>query len=111
MLDLGIAGKTAIVCGSSRGLGRASAEALARAGVTVVVNGIDAQRVERTATEIARATNGRTIPVAGDVTTREGQDKLFAAMPEPASWMLLLCGLVILGFMARRRLDGDWPAA
>jgi 3-oxoacyl-[acyl-carrier protein] reductase len=83
MLDLGIAGKTAIVCGSSRGLGRASAEALARAGVTVVVNGIDAQRVERTANEIARATNGRTIPVAGDVTTREGQDKLFAAMPDP----------------------------
>ena len=44
MLDLGIAGRKAIVCGSSRGLGRASAEALARAGAIVVVNGIDAAR-------------------------------------------------------------------
>jgi 3-oxoacyl-[acyl-carrier protein] reductase len=82
-MDLGIAGRTAIVCGSSRGLGRASAEALARAGVTVVINGIDAERVTRVAGEIARATNGKTIPVAGDVTTREGQDRLFAAVPDP----------------------------
>ena len=83
MLDLGIAGRSAIVCGSSRGLGRASAEALARAGVTVIINGIDAERVARVAGEIARATNGHTIPVAADVTTPEGQDALFAAMPEP----------------------------
>ncbi|MDX2157223.1 MAG: SDR family oxidoreductase [Hyphomicrobiaceae bacterium] len=82
-MDLGIAGRTAIVCGSSRGLGRATAEALARAGVTVVVNGIDAGRVEQVAGEIARATNGRTLAVAADVTTREGQDKLFAAVAEP----------------------------
>jgi 3-oxoacyl-[acyl-carrier protein] reductase len=83
MLDLGIAGKTAIVCGSSRGLGRASAEALARAGVTVVVNGIDEERCRRVAAEIARATNGKTLAVPGDVTTREGQDRLFEAMPSP----------------------------
>ncbi len=58
MLDLGIQGRKAIVCGSSRGLGRACAEALARAGATVVVNGIDADRVARAAEEIAAATGG-----------------------------------------------------
>jgi 3-oxoacyl-[acyl-carrier protein] reductase len=83
MLDLGIEGRRAIVCGSSRGLGRACAEALARAGATVVVNGIDADRAARVAGEIARATNGKTIAVAADVTTREGQDRLFEAEPAP----------------------------
>lgn len=33
-----------------------------------------------------------------------------AAVPEPAEWMLLLCGLVTIGFIARRRLGGEWPA-
>ena len=83
MLDLGIAGRKAIVCGSSRGLGRASAEALARAGAIVVVNGIDAARCAQATEEIARATGGQTRAVPADVTTREGQDALFAAEPEP----------------------------
>ena len=83
MLDLGIQGREAVVCGSSRGLGRACAEALARAGVTVVVNGIDPGRVARAAEEIATTTGGRTIAVAADVTTREGQDRLFAAAAAP----------------------------
>ncbi len=83
MLDLGIQGRRAIVCGSSRGLGRACAEALARAGATVVVNGIDPDRAARAAEEIAAATGGRTVAVAADVTTPEGQDRLFAAEPAP----------------------------
>jgi 3-oxoacyl-[acyl-carrier protein] reductase len=83
MLDLGIQGRRAIVCGSSRGLGRACAEALARAGAVVVVNGIDADRVARAAAEIAAATGGQTTAVAADVTTREGQERLFAAEPSP----------------------------
>ena len=37
-MDLGIKGKTAIVCGGSRGLGRGSAEKLAEAGVNIVLN-------------------------------------------------------------------------
>ena len=43
-MDLGISGRKAIVCASSRGLGRACAIALAEAGCEVVVNGIDAAR-------------------------------------------------------------------
>ena len=83
MLDLGIQGRKAIVCGSSRGLGRACAEALARAGARVLVNGIDPDRAARAAEEIAAATGGRTLAVAADVTTRAGQYRLFTAEPEP----------------------------
>ena len=82
-MDLGIAGRTAIVCGSSRGLGRACAISLARAGCTVIVNGIDAERLQASASEIARITNGQIVPVAADVTTREGQDRLFEACAQP----------------------------
>ncbi len=51
-MDLGIAGRGAIVCASSKGLGRACAMELARAGCHVVVNGRDASRANATADEI-----------------------------------------------------------
>src|SRR3569833_3174016 len=82
-MDLGIAGRKAIVCASSRGLGQACAFALAEAGVEVVINGRDARTVEATAAEIAKATGTKTIPVVADVGTPEGQKALFAACPEP----------------------------
>ena len=72
MLDLGIAGRRAIVCASSRGLGKACARALARAGVAVVVNGLDEARLEATAAELARETGAEITAVAADVTTRDG---------------------------------------
>ena len=56
-MDLGISGRKAIVCGSSRGLGRACAISLARAGCTVIVNGIDAERLQATASEIVHMSN------------------------------------------------------
>ena len=82
-MDLGIAGRKAIVCASSRGLGRACAMRLAEAGCEVVVNGLDAKRLEATAEDIRKATNGKVVAVAADVGTAEGQAKLFAACPEP----------------------------
>ena len=69
IMDLGIAGKTAIVCGSSRGLGRACAQSLASAGCTVIVNGIDPERLTATALDIRKETGAEIIEVAGDVTT------------------------------------------
>lgn len=82
-MDLGIAGRTAIVCASSRGLGRACAMRLAEAGCIVVVNGRDSVRTEQTAAAIARDTGAQVIPVAADVATPEGQAALFAACPAP----------------------------
>jgi 3-oxoacyl-[acyl-carrier protein] reductase len=82
-MDLGIAGRKAIVCASSRGLGRACARALAEAGCEVVINGLDRERLAATAAELQRAANVKIIPVAADVASAEGQRALFAACPEP----------------------------
>jgi 3-oxoacyl-[acyl-carrier protein] reductase len=82
-MDLGIAGRKAIVCASSRGLGRACALALAEAGCEVVVNGRDKARLEATAAEIKAATGAKVVAVAADVATPEGQSALLAACPEP----------------------------
>ena len=82
-MDLGIAGRKAIVCASSRGLGKACARALAEAGCEVVINGRDAARLEATAKEIASATGMKITPVAADLSKPEGQEALLAACPEP----------------------------
>jgi 3-oxoacyl-[acyl-carrier protein] reductase len=82
-MDLGIAGRKAIVCASSKGLGRACAESLAEAGCEVVINGRDAAGLEKVAAEIRAATGGKVKAVAADVATPEGQAALLAACPEP----------------------------
>ena len=64
-MDLGIAGRKAIVCASSRGLGKACARALAEAGCEVVINGRDAKKLEAAAAEIASATGAKVIAGRG----------------------------------------------
>ena len=68
-MDLGIAGRKAIVCASSRGLGKACARALAEAGCEVVINGRDAKKLEATAAELSSLVSVKVIPVAADVAT------------------------------------------
>ena len=82
-MDLGIAGRKAIVCASSRGLGRACAHRLAEAGCEVVINGLDAERLEQAAAAIRQSTGATVHAVAANVATKEGQDALYAACPEP----------------------------
>jgi 3-oxoacyl-[acyl-carrier protein] reductase len=82
-MDLGIAGRKAIVCASSRGLGRACAERLAEAGCEVVLNGLNRERLEAAAADIRKATGAKITAVAADVATADGQKALFAACPEP----------------------------
>ena len=82
-MDLGIAGRKAIVCASSRGLGLACAKALAEAGCEVVINGRNQEQLAATASALSKATGAKIIPVAGDVASPEGQKALFAACPEP----------------------------
>src|SRR5215471_277803 len=82
-MDLGIAGRKAIVCASSRGLGRGCAMALAQEGCEVVVNGRDKARLETTAEEIRRATGAKVTAVAADVGSPEGQAAVLSACPEP----------------------------
>jgi 3-oxoacyl-[acyl-carrier protein] reductase len=78
-MDLGIKGRTALVCASSQGLGRGCAEALAAAGARVIINGRDEARLGQTAGEIAAATGAEIVPVAADVGTAEGRAALLAA--------------------------------
>lgn len=82
-MDLGIQGKTAIICASSRGLGKACARALAEAGVSVTLNGRDEKITSETADEIRKATGVEVTPVIADISTREGQAKVLAACPSP----------------------------
>src|SRR5919108_4326271 len=82
-MDLGIAGRKAIVCASSKGLGRACALKLAEAGCEVVVNGRTKDVLEATAADIRERTGAKITAVAADVATLDGQKALFAACPEP----------------------------
>jgi 3-oxoacyl-[acyl-carrier protein] reductase len=82
-MDLGLSGRRAIVCASSRGLGRACAQALAAEGVDVVINGRDAARLAATAAELRPLVTGRVTAVVGDVTTESGRAALVAACPDP----------------------------
>jgi 3-oxoacyl-[acyl-carrier protein] reductase len=82
-MNLGIAGRKAIVCASSRGLGKACARALAEAGCEVVINGRDEKALDVTAAELSGIAGVKVIPVAADVATAEGQKALLAACPEP----------------------------
>jgi len=82
-VDLGISGRTAILMASSRGLGRACAESLAREGVHVVINGRKEADVQTACDELAAAYGITATPVVADATTTEGHDALLAACPEP----------------------------
>jgi 3-oxoacyl-[acyl-carrier protein] reductase len=82
-MDLGIAGRKAIVCASSRGLGYACAKALAEAGCEVVINGRNVDKLAAAAADLQKATGAKIIPVAADVASPDGQKTLFAACPAP----------------------------
>jgi 3-oxoacyl-[acyl-carrier protein] reductase len=82
-MDLGISGRKAIVCASSRGLGRGCAVALAEAGVDLTLNGRDAAILARTAEEIRTAYGVTVVEIVGDVSQPEVQKALLAACPAP----------------------------
>ncbi len=82
-MDMGIAGKAALVCAASKGLGRACAQALAGEGVSVTITARNAEDLEKTAAEIAEAT-GTAVKVApGDITTEAGRQAALAVCPTP----------------------------
>ena len=81
-MDLGIAGRKAIVCASSRGLGRACARALAEAGCEIVVNGRDAAALAKTARELRGISGAAVYEVGGDLNDPATRAALLAACPE-----------------------------
>src|SRR5579872_16090 len=83
MLDLRISGKKAIVCAASKGLGKACATSLGRAGVELTITARTAETLEQTADEIHRETGAKVTAVAGDITTDAGRAAALAACPNP----------------------------
>ena len=78
-MDLGISGKTALVCSSSKGLGRGCAAALAEAGVDLVLNARGAAALDATAADLRARYGVQVTTVAADVATAEGRAQLLAA--------------------------------
>ncbi|WP_299625700.1 SDR family oxidoreductase [uncultured Tateyamaria sp.] len=78
-MDLGIAGKRAVVCASSKGLGLGCAEALAEAGCNLVMNARGAEALEASASALRAKYSVDVVTVAADVSTAEGQAQLVEA--------------------------------
>jgi 3-oxoacyl-[acyl-carrier protein] reductase len=83
MLDYGIRGRTALVCGSSAGIGRGCAEALAACGVNLVLNARSHAKLPAVADDLAARTGVEVKWVAGDVTTDDGRADILALCPNP----------------------------
>ncbi len=82
-MNLGVAGRRALVCAASRGLGRGCAEALAREGVEVTICARTESELARAAAEIGAAAGRSVAWVACDITTAEGRAAALAACPAP----------------------------
>jgi 3-oxoacyl-[acyl-carrier protein] reductase len=82
-MDLGIAGKWALVCAASKGLGKGCAQALVRDGVNVVITARGADALQATAAEL-RLLNpaAQVVAVVGDITTPAGRAAALAAAPQ-----------------------------
>ena len=82
-MDLNISGKSAIICASSKGLGKACALALAKEGVNVWISGRNQDSLEKASAEIASDSGKEVKSVVSDVTTDEGREALLNACPKP----------------------------
>ncbi len=82
-MDLGIRGKTALVCAASKGLGKGCAQSLAREGVNLVITARGRETLEATAAEFRKNFSVEVKIVAGDITTPEGRAEALAACPSP----------------------------
>src|SRR6056297_445950 len=78
-MDLGIKGKRALVCASSKGLGRGCAEALAEAGVNLIMNARGSEALEETAAEIRSTYGVEVTTVAADIVSEEGRARVLEA--------------------------------
>ncbi len=82
-MDLGIGGRRALICGASKGLGRACALSLAREGVHVTITARGKEALEAAAKDIRNETGAEVSAVVGDITTPEGRAAALAAIPDP----------------------------
>lgn len=82
-MDLGIAGKKAIVCAASKGLGKGCAESLVKEGVDVTICARTVETLEATADELRALGGGSVTTVACDITSESGRAEILKACPNP----------------------------
>src|SRR5687767_10383112 len=82
-MDLGIRGRTALVCAASKGLGKGCAMALAREGVNLIITARGREALEATAAEIRSRFNVKVVAVASDITTPQGREAALKAAAAP----------------------------
>ena len=81
-MDLGVNGKKAIVCASSKGLGKACAKALMEEGVSVVINARGEEQLSETYKELSKIDKDRVSMVVADLNTEEGREKIVESCPD-----------------------------
>ena len=81
-MDLNISGKKAIVCASSRGLGKACAESLAKEGVEIIINGVNEENLRKTEEEF-KSKGYKVSSVLGAMEDESTRENLLQACPEP----------------------------
>ena len=108
-MDLELHGRRALVCGASRGLGKACALALAREGVAVTIAARSVDAVAQAADEIRRLSGTAVTEAVADITTQAGRAVALAACPEPDILVTNAGGPPLLGFEAI--VEEQWNAA
>jgi NAD(P)-dependent dehydrogenase (short-subunit alcohol dehydrogenase family) len=105
-VNIDLAGKTALVTGSTQGIGYAIAEGLLGSRARVAVNGRSAERVAEAVAQLSKTTGGDVLGVAADVTTENGVAELVAQLPAVD---VLINNLGIFGAVPAREItDEQW---
>lgn len=105
-MNIDLSGKTALVTGSTQGIGYAIAEGLARSGARVAVNGRSAERVDDAVARLHTDTGADVVGAAVDVTSADGVAELLATLPDVD---VLVNNLGIFGAVAAREVtDEQW---
>ena len=73
MIDFGISGRKALICGGSSGLGYGCAEALAKCGVKLILNSRNEERLQKACNSLGKKTGAEIVLAAADITTDEGR--------------------------------------
>ena len=110
MLDLGIEGRTALVSGSTRGVGRAVAVALARAGVNVALNYLSNEEGARSAVSEVEAFGVRAVAIKADVSVLEDAERLVREAGQALGQVDILVNNAHGGIVRQDLLDAGWEA-